>query len=58
MKLPPNYLYNKMDLDTREELYLTWCEHNQLDPDRESTADLFFDTIDASSTEEYQEQPN
>ncbi len=56
MKLPSNYLYNKMDLDDREQLYLAWCQEQQLDANNESSVELFFDTIDASSTQEYQEE--
>jgi hypothetical protein len=46
MKLPPNYLYVKMENDDRELLYQKWCKQAKLDPSLEYSIEEFFLTID------------
>lgn len=38
--------YRVLDWDTREHIWLTWCVSHDLDPDLETTVDLFFDQMD------------
>ena len=52
MKLPPNYLYVKMDTDDRELLYRQWCHQAQLDPALEYSVEEFFTAIDGVKEEE------
>lgn len=52
MKLPPNYLYIKMDTDERELLYQQWCLQAKLDPKLEYSVMEFFSAIDGVKEEE------
>jgi hypothetical protein len=55
MKLPPNYLYVKMDTDERELVYQQWCRTARLDPALEYSVEEFFSAIDGIKEEEIQE---
>lgn len=55
MKLPPNYLYLRMDNDAREQLYQDWCKQNKLDPALEYSIEEFFMAIDRIEEQEPQE---
>lgn len=55
MKLPPNYLYVKMDTDEREDLYQQWCRSAKLDPAVEYSVEEFFSAIDGIKEEEIAE---
>ncbi len=56
MNLPPNYLYVKLDNEERESLYQAWCKQNKLDPTLEYSVEEFFQAIDQSSTQEYENE--
>jgi len=55
MKLPPNYLYIKMDTDERELVYQQWCRTARLDPALEYSVEEFFSAIDGVKEEEITE---
>jgi hypothetical protein len=55
MKLPPNYLYVKMDTDEREALYQQWCRTAKLDPKLEYSVEEFFSAIDGVKEEAIEE---
>jgi hypothetical protein len=43
--------YRLQDWPTRDEIWQQWLRHHQLDPDAESTADLFFAEMDSYTGE-------
>jgi len=45
--LPAWSEYRVMAHDVKEEIYQSWCAKHKLDPDLDSTANAFFDAIDA-----------
>lgn len=55
MKLPPNYLYVKLDDDEREALYQQWCQQAGLDSSLEYSIMEFFSSIDRIKEEESQD---
>jgi hypothetical protein len=52
MKLPPNYLYLRLDNDDRELLYQQWCRQANLDPALAYSVEEFFAAIDGIKEEE------
>jgi hypothetical protein len=55
MKLPPNYLYLRLDDEEREALYQQWCRQAKLDPALEYSVEEFFSAIDGIKEEVTQE---
>lgn len=44
--------YRYRSYEEKEEIYQTWCRQHQMDPDLASTAEAFFDAIDAVAVPE------